>query len=236
MKEPELNGKFSLVSNEERISIIKEDTLMHVRHPRVMEGMLNVIQKVVGQIIFVRLIEPVLKSTVFIGDRITCQIIKQVDEYLIFGTIMSIDLDFPEIMMIHTENVYKYKNEREDKRYLVNFGANLFEAGGIKPAYSIVKNISKKGFAAVSNVCLEDTSNISVELPIAMGTKQEQVLEFKANIIRTAKTDSYLEYGMKIADISPHNRQFLEELLCKLDSDEREALNLMFKKHFGPHK
>ncbi|MFZ5986650.1 MAG: PilZ domain-containing protein [Bacillota bacterium] len=213
----------NLTDDEKRL-ILKKGTVLNIKHPRVFEGMLNVIQKADNNTIYLKLTEPFLKDSILIGDRVRCQILSTEFEYTIYGEISNIDITSPGYVKINILRAFKYQNIRKDKRYLVNFRANIYAENIDKPIYGVVKNISSSGMAVVSNEYLEKLSEL--RLKFSININKNEFIELTAKVIRDTSSTGYFEYGLLITHMDDSNKNSLKKLLDSLENDEKAFLDI----------
>jgi len=211
------------VTEEEKYSIFTKGTLLNIKHSRIFEGMLNVIQDYKDDIIYVKLTEPFIKGNILIGDKVKCQILSNEYEYTVFAEVYHIDISSPGIVKIQTNRVYKYQNIRRDKRYLVNFRANILKDIISDPVYAIVKNISLSGMAVVCNHKFQTLIDVKIKFSTSLHTSE--YIETTANIIRESSHEGYNEYGLMFLDMGEKNKEALKNLINNLENKKITLLD-----------
>lgn len=214
----------SNLSEDEKKSILKKGTVINIKHPRVFEGMLNVIQKSESDAIYIKLTEAFLKDSILTGDRVRCQILTGEYEYTIYGEIDSIDISSPGYVRITVIRAFKYQNIRKDKRYIVNFRANIYLQDRDKPVYGLIKNISSSGLAVICNEHLKKLDIVRIKF--SSNLNRDELIELTIKVIRDSSNQGYFEYGMLITDINDSNREALRSLLDALEKDEKSVLGI----------
>ncbi|MCX7748553.1 MAG: PilZ domain-containing protein [Clostridia bacterium] len=207
-----------VLSDEEKLNVFKRGMVISLNHPAIFEPVLNVIQKVEGDNLYFRLPEIFLKNNVLKGDEISYQILLGEYEYVVEGIISEIDIHYPRLVQATVDKVYKFANYRQTRRYLASFQANIQTAGSDKKIYAIVKNVSLTGVGLVLKEQL-DTETI-VNITVSTYISKNEVLEFKANILRLVPKSFYNEYGMEITQIDEKNKDLLDRLIFQLQENE----------------
>jgi len=209
----------SLTKNEQD-DIFKRGTVISIKHKSIFEPVLSVIQKIDGHNLYFRIPEMFLKSNVFKGDQIFCNIMQGQFEYIINGQISEIDINYPWLVEVAASEIQKVKNSRKTKRYLVNFQSRIFSNTQGKSMYAIIKNIGMYGVGAVfkDNIDPECLVNVSVSASVNKGEN----LEFKARVVRVVERGAFNEYGLEIVEIDDHNKDMLDKLIYRLECDETE--------------
>lgn len=210
----------SVMTNGERDEIFKRGSVISIKHKSIFEPILSVIQKIDGQNIYFRIPEMFLKGNVFKGDQLYCNIIQGENEYIISGHISEIDINYPWLVEVTTEEVKKIRNFRKTKRYIVNFQARVFSNAHGESMYAIIKNIGMYGVGAVfrDNIDPQCLVNVSVSALVNKGEN----LEFKAKVVRVVDRGAFNEYGLEIVEIDEYNKNLLDKLIYKLECDETQ--------------
>lgn len=204
----------------EQNDILKRGSVISIKHNSVFEPILSVIQKVEGRNIYFRIPEMFLRSNVFKGDQIICSLMQKQYEYIINGHISEIDLNYPWLVEVTANQIKKLKNNRNTKRYLVNFQSKVFSKSIGEPIYAIIKNIGKYGISAAFKEKIYPECLVDVYISISIS--KDENLEFKAKVLRIADKGVYNEYGLQIIEIDDHNKDLLDKLIYRLECDETE--------------
>lgn len=210
----------SNISKNEQDKIIKRGSVISIKHNAIFEPILSVIQKVEEHNIYFRIPEMFLKSNVFKGDRIYCNVIQGQYEYILDGKISEIDINYPWLVEVSVDDLNKIKNNRRTKRYLTNFQSKVHSNKNNEPMYAIIKNVCKQGVGAVFKEEISPESLVDVNISISIGKNEN--LEFKAKIVRIVEKAGYNEYGLEIVEIDDQNKDLLDKLIYKLECDEAE--------------
>jgi len=200
--------------------IFKPGSVVSIKHSSIFEFVLSVIQRVEGQNIYFRLPEAFLTNNIMKGDKISCHIMKDDNEFVIHGIISEIDIKYPWIVDVVAEKIVKFKNNRKSKRHLVNFPSKMYSNELYGNVYAIIKNISSIGISAVFREKIELGKLINVYFSISVDKFTS--LEFKAKPVRVIDRSIYYEYGFEIVDIDDINKDLLDRLLYKLECNEAE--------------
>ncbi|TYQ13331.1 UNVERIFIED_CONTAM: PilZ domain-containing protein [Acetivibrio alkalicellulosi] len=199
-------------------SVFKKGAIISIKHRSIFEPFLSIIQKVEGNKIFFKISDIFIKNNVLKGDYLSCHVMQDHYEYVFYGMITDIDINYPWFVEVELENIKKFKNNRKSKRYLVNFQSKIIPQnlnGGI---YAIIKNISMTGVSTIfkENISKESLINVTVSASI----NKTLDLEFIARVTRVIKREIYNEYGLEITKIDDKNKDILEKLIYSLECDE----------------
>lgn len=214
-----LTDKDSLTKAEQD-NIFKRGSVISIKHKSIFEPILSVIQKVEGDNLYFRIPEMFLRSNVFKGDMVFCDVMQCQYEYIVEGQINEIDVNYPWLVEVVIKDIYKLKNSRKTKRYLVNFQSKIFLNTLGETEYAIIKNISKDGIGAVFKKDVEPGSLVDVNVLATIG--DDENLEFKARAVRVIDRGEFKEYGLEIVEIDNSNKDFLDRLIYRLECDETE--------------
>lgn len=212
-----------VLSEKDKDEIIKRGAVVSIKHPKIFEPVLTVIQKIDGQKLFFRIPEDFLKCNVLKGDAVSCHVMRGDYEYIIDGMIAEFDITYPRFVQLLIRSIRRLKNNRRTKRYLVNFQSCFSPYGVNKKIYAIIKNISLSGVCAVFREEVETESLINVS--VSASIDKTMALEFKARINRLVKRDFYNEYGLEIIEIDDINKDRLDKLIYRLECDEAEFVS-----------
>jgi hypothetical protein len=228
-----IKSHFELVSLsdiQDAQSVLKTNSLITIRHFRIFEPLIATIQKIEGANIYFGLPQAFTQNGVLVGDPLTCSFIVDDSQYVIYGNISSIDLLYPPMVCLIINDLHRYKNNRQFKRYYVSFPTQVSVPGTSVKVYGIVTNISQKGAAAIFNEPLtQETVKLQSLVRMNLGDSTDEFLEFKARIIRTEATDVLHEYGLEIVQIEGQNEQKLKSILAQLEQNENLFIDKSLK-------
>lgn len=208
------------LTKDEQDNIFKRGSVISIKHKSIFEPILSVIQKVEEDKLYFRIPEMFLRSNVFKGDMVFCDVMQGQYEYILEGQINEIDINYPWLVEVGVKDVYRLKNSRKTKRYLVNFQSRVFLNTIGETEYAIIKNISKDGIGAVFKKEVEPGSLLDVSVLATIG--EDEKLEFKAKAVRVIDRGDFKEYGLEIVEIDKSNKDFLDRLIYQLECDETE--------------
>jgi hypothetical protein len=207
-----------LITKEEKKGVFRKGMVICIKHPRIFEPILNVIQKVEDDVIFFKIPEIFLKSNVLKGDDISCQVLKEDAEYVAEGIVSNINIRYPSHAEFSIGKIHRYKNYRKARRFLVDFPGEIHIQGADKRIYSIIKNLGPEGLGMIFKENINENTLVDVAVTATVG--KNELLELKAKIIRVLPRSFYNEYGMKIVDMDDANRSLLNKLLFYLEQNE----------------
>lgn len=202
---------------------LKRGTVISIKHPNILEPIVNVIQKVEGRNVFFRMTEEILKNKIFRGDKIVFEFMHNGYDYFIDGMISEIEIKYPRLVHVYIDNVYKIKNNREEKRYLVSLQTDVIvNIPRPRSIYAVVKNISSTGMGLVSNdiIPIDD----KIRLITSLSIEKDDVIDCKAQIMRMSQKNNIYEYGAKIIQMNYINKRRFRELLFKLEEDQSNLI------------
>ncbi len=212
------------IADEEKEFIFEAGTIVAVRHSRILDNMLNIIQKYDEKNIYLRITNELLERTILIGDNISCQIFKGKYEYLIYGRITNININSPNLIQINIDRMCKHSNLRKERRYLTNFRSNfniLDSSNKILTSnvFGIIKNIS---FTGAGLICYSNINKESIlDIKFSSNIIENDIVNFKGKVLRSRLDEGYLEYGLIIIGIDNKNKNLLNSLLLKLENNEK---------------
>ncbi|MDP4180557.1 MAG: PilZ domain-containing protein [Bacillota bacterium] len=202
----------------ENMEYFKRGAVISISHAMVCEPILTVIQKSEENNLSFKVPIEFLRSNVFKGDTVNCQVFGDEYEFVLKGMISDIDLQYPNYAHICVDKIDRYKNKRENRRYMVNLLANISLPNSDQKIYAIVKNIGLKGAGVVFKEKVE--LNINDKIYITAQVSEKDYLTFTANIIRIEPRGLYSEYGLRINDVDDINKDLLDKLIYQLEKDE----------------
>lgn len=197
---------------------MKRGTVISVNHPRIFEPVLTVIQKMEGNNMYFKVPVEFLKSNVFKGDSVTCQILKDEYEYVLKGMISDIDINYPNYVQMCVDKTERFRNKRETRRYMVNFLANVIPPDHSQGIYAVIKNIGLSGVGAVFKEDIILNSTVKMKVLAQVGKKE--CLEFGAVVTRAIPKGFYNEYGLKITELDEKNKDLLDKIIYQLCENE----------------
>jgi len=216
-----------VLSAKDKDEIFKRGAVISIKHPKIFEPVLTVIQKIEGHVLYFRIPEDFLKCNVLKGDAVSCHVMQGDYEYIIDGMIAEFDITYPRLVQLLIKRIRRFKNNRKTKRYLVNFQSFFTPYGIDKKIYAIIKNISLSGVCAVFREEVETESLINVF--VSASIEKTMALEFNAKINRLVERDFYNEYGLEIVEIDDINKDRLDRLIYRLECDEAEFVSSNLK-------
>ncbi|MCX8130203.1 MAG: PilZ domain-containing protein [Clostridia bacterium] len=205
-------------TNVQLEKLLSKGSVVYVKHSGMYEPSLSVVQKINEREMHISIPEALIESNVLVGDCLSCQQIDGEFEYVFQGIVNDIEIKQPGSICVFIEKVSKFKNNRLFKRYSVNFQADILMAGSDESIYSIVKNISIIGAGVISKQHLYKDTIIT--LKIATFISCDEMLEFKAKIVRIIKNENFYEYGIEIIDIDSKNKDILDKVIFCLNTNE----------------
>ncbi|MDQ2086150.1 PilZ domain-containing protein [Herbivorax sp. ANBcel31] len=217
-----VNNRVDYVLNKDENRIVKKGAVVSIKHKSVFEPVLSVIQKVEKNIIYTRFPDLFLKSNVLKGDCVSCNIMQDDFEYVLYGTIIDIDIKYPWLVGITIDDIKKFKNKRKSKRYMVNFQAQVFVGDTDESIYGIIKNLSMTGANIVFKEKIEIDSFIN--LLVRSSIKNDLYLEFKGKVVRLIDKSEYTEHGLEISNIDHYNKENLTEIIQQLEKNEKSFI------------
>jgi c-di-GMP-binding flagellar brake protein YcgR len=201
--------------------ILKVNSLITIQHSRIFAPQVASVQKIEGANIFFALPRVFIQNGVLVGDKLTCSFFHDDTQYVINGTIGSIELIYPRLVCLVAGSTRKYKNNRQFKRYYVSFPTHVTIPDTHTDIFTIITNISMRGAAAVFKEPLTNESiKFQALVKMTLPEKSDEFLEFKAKIVRTATTDILHEYGVEIVEIDAKNEQILKNIITRLEKNE----------------
>lgn len=215
-------GEIKRVESE-HLKIFNSGTVMSIKYQSVFEPVLSVIQKVEGNRIYFKLPHMFLKHNVLEGDHVECHILTENFEYVIYSVISAFEINNYILVEAIAEKIKRFENTRKTKRYLVSFPATIFYKGYEKDFYAVIKNISINGMGAIFKEELQ--LNTPIDVIVHALIEDGHNLRFKSRIARITKRELYNEYGLEITEINKDNKNILEKLIFRLESDEAEFVS-----------
>mgnify|MGYP000854670977 CR=1 FL=1 len=216
-----------VLTTKDKDEIFKRGAVVSVKHPKIFEPVLTVIQKIEGEELIFRIPDDFLRSNVFKGDTVSCHVMQGEYEYIVDGKITRFDITYPRLVHLLIEKTRRVKNNRKNKRYLVNFQSFFTPYGVDKKIYAIIKNVSLSGICAVFREEVEVESLVNVF--VSASIEKSMALEFKAKVNRVIEREFYNEYGLEIVDIDDINKDMLDRLIYRLECDESEFVSKCLK-------
>ena len=204
-------------SDPSKNTLVNRGAVISIKHPRIFEPVLLVVQKVGDFSIYVKMPEAFLRNNVLKGDVVTCHVLIDNYEYELTAYINDIEFLYPRHMRLVVERIRKNHNNRQFKRYLVNLPANLQFPDSNETFFGVIKNISANGIGVIFREHVDINSLVNVK--VSTSIRHNETLEFNATILRAVPSDGYNEYGMKIIEIDVENKDKMDKLLGFLEED-----------------
>jgi hypothetical protein len=201
---------------DEVARVLSRGRVISIKSPNFPVPILSIIQRLHAGCLYFRVSDELLKNNVLLGDPLTCQIIEEGYEYVLNGIVGEVQPLYPREMQFIIKDINIYKNMRKNRRYNVNFPAEVFLNRESRRAYTIVHNIS---IADLNMICKEK-ADLNDRVDVDLMVNKDTVLKFKATIARVAPSDRFNEYGMRITEIDDVNRDRLEKVIYELQMDE----------------
>lgn len=204
---------------EDKISSQYRGKVISIKIPRNPLPILCIIQRSDMQGLYFDATDEFLKSNVFLGDPLICQIMENDSEYVLEGIIGNIDMDYPREVQFLVERITKFRNKRKCRRYIVNFSSAIYDSKNGR-IYSIARNISLGGVNMVFKEQLKLESQVDVEILIS----KDKTVSFKAKVRRILPATGFYEYGMEIISIDDANKDLLEKVILELQQNESKFI------------
>ncbi|MDP4183037.1 MAG: PilZ domain-containing protein [Bacillota bacterium] len=207
----------------------KPGMIASIKHDMCRDSVLSLVQETDENYLYLAYPREFRSYDVQLGDRISCRI-KNIDcEYLIESNINNINMIYPSYIRIFVDNMVRFDNKRETKRYNINFDANISvfnEQNAIicNDVRMYVTDISLSGLYAIipkkSIESLLDNYGMNVRLNAGF----DSPVKFDAEIVRVVKKEYSNEIGIKIKYIDSDNIRSLERVVKKLENENASSL------------
>lgn len=168
------------------------------------------------------LLDAFLNMNLMIHDEIHCKFIRDSYVYIFNGIVLDIGIMDSKKVVIKIDNVEKYNNERQARRYTVNLCGNIVYDNHEKSGYSTIKDLSESGLSLVTKEHIQ----LHEEVDVSIVLWKDKVLSVEGKVMRIFKMGHIYKYGIVFEDIDFRSK----ELLCEFIDEMRNLeINKIFE-------